>query len=76
MENIFGRPNEGVHSYRFMGIAIVDLLLTLVLCVILYLTTGMPLSISLTVLLILAFILHYLFRVQTSTMTYLGIKFR
>lgn len=76
MENIFGRPNEGVHSYRFMGIAIVDLLLTLVLCVILYLTTGMPLSISLTILLILAFILHYLFRVQTSTMTYLGIKFR
>lgn len=76
MENIFGRPDEGVHSYRFMGIAIVDLLLTLVLCVILYFTTGMPLSISLTGLLILAFILHYLFRVQTSSMTYLGFKFR
>ena len=76
MENIFGKPNQGVHSYRFMGIAIVDLLLTFLLCGILYLLFGVPLSISLTLLLVLAFILHYLFRVQTSSMTYLGIKFR
>lgn len=76
MENIFGKPDKGIHSYRFMGIAIVDLLLTLLLCVILYLTIGMPLSVSLTLLLIIAFILHYLFRVQTSSMTYLGVKFR
>jgi hypothetical protein len=30
-KNIFGKPKEGVHSLRFMNIAIVDLLLTILL---------------------------------------------
>jgi hypothetical protein len=30
-KNILGKPGTGVHSYRFMNIAIVDVLLTLLL---------------------------------------------
>ena len=32
-KNIFGKPKEGVHSLRFMNIAIVDFLLTILLAV-------------------------------------------
>lgn len=28
---IFGNPNEGIHKYRFMGIAIVDFIMTIIL---------------------------------------------
>ena len=28
-KDIFGKPNEGVHSYRLFDVAIVDLLLTI-----------------------------------------------
>ena len=28
--DIFGKPGEGVHSYRFMGIALVDAILTII----------------------------------------------
>ena len=27
--NMFGKPGQGVHSYRFMNIAVVDVLLTI-----------------------------------------------
>jgi len=30
-KDIFGKPNEGVHSYRLFDVAIVDLLLTILL---------------------------------------------
>ena len=30
-KDIFGKPNEGPHSYRFLNIAIVDTVLTIIL---------------------------------------------
>lgn len=27
-KNMFGEPNKGVHSYRFMGVAVVDVVMT------------------------------------------------
>lgn len=29
-KDIFGKPNEGAHKYRFLGLAVVDLLATVV----------------------------------------------
>ena len=28
--DIFGKPNEGAHSYRFLNLAIVDVILTII----------------------------------------------
>jgi len=28
-KNIFGLPNEGIHSYRFLNLAIVDVIMTI-----------------------------------------------
>ena len=35
-KNIFGKVNEGIHSYRIFNIAIVDVLLTILLSFIIY----------------------------------------
>ena len=29
--NILGAPNQGIHKYRFMGVAIVDVIMTIAL---------------------------------------------
>ena len=44
--NIFGAPGTGVHSYRFMGTAIVDYVATLFLAVLLTWFTGINLVTS------------------------------
>lgn len=64
--DIFGKPGEGVHSYRLFGIAIVDLGLTiLVSLIIAYLLGKNPLVIC-VIALLLGIIFHYLFCVNTT----------
>ena len=29
-KNAFGKPDKGLHSYRFLGLAIVDVMLTII----------------------------------------------
>ena len=65
-KNILGKPGTGVHSYRFMNIAIVDVLLTLLLAfVISYYTKYSFLYVSI-ILFILGIIMHRLFCVRTT----------
>ena len=73
-KNMFGKVNEGVHSVRFLGTAIVDYVLTIILAIITTLATKMPLVLTTIMWLIIAIILHIIFGVQTSTLTYLGIN--
>jgi hypothetical protein len=62
--NIFGKPGEGVHSFRIFGFAAFDLIGTLVLAYILGRGKNVPL---LFVLLILVSIpIHKLFCVKTN----------
>ena len=35
-KNILGEPKKGLHNYRFLGVAVVDLLLTILLAYIIY----------------------------------------
>ncbi len=70
LEDIFGRPNEGVHKSRFGGVAFIDLLFTFIGAYILYFFTDIPFSITLTVLMLLSFLLHYLFGVKTASQKY------
>ena len=73
-KDIFGDPNTGVHSYRFLGAALVDYSLTILGAMLITYLTGIPLVITTIVLLLLGVILHYLFGVQTNTLKYLGIN--
>tara|TARA_B110000971_G_scaffold197176_1_gene212840 strand:+ start:43 stop:294 length:252 start_codon:yes stop_codon:yes gene_type:complete len=73
-KDIFGKPGEGAHSIRFLGTAVVDYVLTIVLAIITTLATKMPLVLTTIIWFLLGTILHLLFGVQTSTLTYLGIN--
>lgn len=69
-----GKPKEGIHSYRFLGIAIADFLLTIVLalvvsgliCLVFKTRFLLTFGISLPSLFLLGIILHRLFCVKTT----------
>jgi hypothetical protein len=65
-KNIFGKPNEGPHRYRFCGFAIVDVLATIVFAY--YLSKYLNKDFKLVLLLFFIFgeFLHYIFGVQTA----------
>jgi len=66
-KDIFGKPNEGVHSYRLFNIAIVDLVFTIIGAYLLSLYfTNYNFFTILFILLILALLLHKLFCVNTT----------
>lgn len=84
-KNLFGEPNKGVHKYRFMGMAVVDWALTILLALI---TTVIwwynnkkagwqkilvYYFLILFVLILLGIILHWLFCVDTALNRYLGL---
>ena len=70
---IFGRPNEGVHSRRFMGYAVVDSVATVLAAILITYIWNVPIWKSVIGLFIVGEILHYLFGVQTAFLTTLGI---
>jgi hypothetical protein len=61
--NILGRPNEGVHKHRLFGVAIVDVLLTIVGA---FIISRRYFWIVLIGLFTLGIILHRLFCVRTT----------
>uniref|UniRef100_A0A6C0CY96 Uncharacterized protein n=1 Tax=viral metagenome TaxID=1070528 RepID=A0A6C0CY96_9ZZZZ len=71
-KDIIGKPYEGVHSYRFMGTAIVDYIVTIILSVIFAYVTDIPIVLSTIIVFVLGIILHILFGVPTNTTRYLG----
>ena len=71
--DIFGKPGEGVHSYRILGSPIVDYIVTLVFAGIITFFSGIPLVLTTIVLFILGVILHILFGVETATTKFLGL---
>ena len=66
-KNILGKPNEGVHSYRIFGIAIVDTLLTVCIAIIIkLLSPKYNFFLILLILFITGIIMHRLFCVETT----------
>ena len=70
---IFGKPNEGVHSSRFLGYAVVDSVATVLLAILIVFIWNVSLWKTIVILFVLGEILHYLFGVQTAVLTTLGI---
>ena len=63
---IFGRPNEGVHSYRFFNLAIVDVIGTIVIAYIIAKIFNLNPWITIIIAFIIGIILHRLFCVNTT----------
>lgn len=71
-KDIFGIPGKGIHSYRFLDVALIDYILTIAMAAALSKMTGMPFVISTILMFVLGIILHALFCVPTSAVRYLG----
>jgi hypothetical protein len=65
-KDIFGKPNSGVHKYRFFGIAIVDVAETILAAWIISYYSGYSFVYTLGFLFILGIIVHRLFSVRTT----------
>jgi hypothetical protein len=65
-KNVLGVPNKGIHSYRFMGLAIMDVIMTIILAF--FISYFLKISFLYTTisLFALGIILHRLFCVRTT----------
>jgi len=68
-KDIFGKPNEGVHSYRIFNIAIVDLLFTLIAALLISYYTTYSFIMICIILLIASLFFHTIFCVDTTLTT-------
>ena len=71
---IFGKPNKGVHSYRFLDTAIIDYVFTILLSIFTTFVTQIPLVLTTIFWFIVGIIAHLIFGLETNTIKYLGIK--
>ena len=65
-KNIFGAPGTGVHSYRFMGIAVVDMGMTLLFAWFLSYWYNVPLVYTVAGMLVLGIVAHRIFCVNST----------
>lgn len=65
-KDIFGKPGTGAHSYRFLGLAVVDVALTVLVAMLTSWGLDVPLVYSLAGWFLAGIILHHLFCVRTT----------
>lgn len=70
-KDILGIPNQGIHSIRFMNIAIIDVLMTIFVAIILSHILNEKFVCICSILFILGIVLHRLFCVNTTVDQYL-----
>jgi hypothetical protein len=64
-KDIFGRPNEGVHSYRLFHLAAVDVILTVLFAWWIHIKFRQSFWVVLLVLFLMGIVFHRLFCVKT-----------
>lgn len=72
-KNIFGAPGTGPHSIRFMGVAVVDTVLTFMLAMYTAWEFGGNVFLHFLFWVVVAEVFHYAFGTQTAVLTMLGI---
>lgn len=67
-KDVLGKPNEGIHSYRFFNVAILDVLGTILIAfaISLFFEYKYAFPIITFILFLLGIILHWLFCVNTT----------
>ena len=67
---LFKGPTTGLRKYRIGQVAAFDFLGTILIAFLVTYFTGIPVSITLVILLLLGFLSHYLFSVKTASSIY------
>ena len=65
-KDALGKPNQGIHSYRLFGVAIADVLMTIVGAFIISFVFRVKFITTLIVLFLLGIFLHRIFCVRTT----------
>lgn len=65
-KDALGKPGKGIHSYRFMGVAIADVIMTVIGALLISFLIKKSFLLVLIILFILGIILHRLFCVRTT----------
>jgi len=65
-KNIFGEPGKGLHSYRFMGFAIFDVLATLLGAILISYYTKISAYYVIPAIFLLGIVVHRMFCVRTT----------
>lgn len=65
-KNALGEPNKGIHSYRFLGVAIADVIMTILGALLIAYIFHVSFLKTLVILFILGIFLHHLFCVRTT----------
>lgn len=63
---IFGKPNQGVHKYRFIGLAVIDVIMTIIFAFLISFYMKWSLFYTTLGLFLLGIICHRLFCVRTT----------
>jgi hypothetical protein len=63
---IFGKPKQGVHSYRILDLAIADIIMTIIGAIIISLIFKINFFLTLIFLFLLGIVLHRFFCVNTT----------
>ena len=66
LKKAFGEPGKGLHSYRLFGVAIVDVIMTLIGAILISYMFNLPFFYVAIVLFVLGIVLHRLFHVRTT----------
>ena len=73
-KDVFGRVGTGLHKHRLVNTAIVDYMFTILGAMGVTALTGIPLSLTTIVALVLGVVAHFLFGVDTPDIKYLGLS--
>lgn len=65
-KDFFGKPNEGVHKFRILNIAIIDVIFSIIFAVIISTYFKIPFLYTIIGIFILGIIIHRLFCVRTT----------
>jgi hypothetical protein len=72
--NVLGTPGEGVHAQRFLGLALNDMIATLVVALLTKWFFDIPLLYSILGWFVAGEVLHYAFGVDSAFLKMIGIK--
>ena len=73
-KDMFGKPKEGVHSYRVFDIAIVDVIFTILGGIIIAYIFNLDYTNTIIILFVLGIVMHRLFCVETTVDKFLFSK--
>lgn len=65
-KNMLGEPNKGIHSYRLFGVAIADVIMTILAAALISYFRKQPFVSVLLFLFLLGIVLHRIFCVRTT----------